>query len=107
MARLGIVRAKEACRTAGRLWMALLPYGHALRGGHDRVVRDIIEFDIGRVAVRVATCCAVLFGRARRRACGAEASREDSSLEIIVAPSVAREYVGSRHAPNSILYVAM
>lgn len=33
-ASLGIARAKEACRTAGTLWIAEDPNGHGLICGH-------------------------------------------------------------------------
>ena len=39
MANFGRERAKEAWRTAGRLWIAFEPKGHDFRGGHCKVAR--------------------------------------------------------------------
>lgn len=99
MASLGIARAKDAWRTAGRLWMALEPIGQARRCCHlgfdasRLLARDRAEYESVRrpatsaVGVRVATCCGC-GRRSAEGACLAElAKREDSCLNIIFLPS--------------------
>jgi hypothetical protein len=99
MANLGIALANDAWRTAGRLWMALEPMGHARRCCHRgfdarRVLaRDSAEYERVRrpatstVGVRPTTCCGC-WRRSAEGACLAElAKREDSCLNIIVLPS--------------------
>lgn len=93
MASLGITRAKEACRTAGRLWMAFVPSGH-LRCAHLALglnaFRDSAAEESDRRAATALLGCdmATFWGldlesaEADWRA--AEARREDSSLDIIV-----------------------
>ena len=83
MNSFGMTRAKEACRTAGRLEKVFAPAGHVFREVHLRNALgedDSAECVIDRVA---ATFC----GRrgvtaARMRA--VLGSREDSSLVVII-----------------------
>jgi hypothetical protein len=100
MASLGIARANDAWRTAGKLWMALEPMGHARRCCHRGfdarrlLARESAEYEIVRrpatstvVGVREATFCGC-WRRSAEGACLAElAKREDSCLNIIVLPS--------------------
>ena len=100
MASLGIARANDAWRTAGKLWMALEPMGHARRCCHRGfdarrlLARESAEYEIVRrpatstvVGVREATFCGC-WRRSAEGACLAElAKREDSCLDIIVLPS--------------------
>jgi protection-of-telomeres protein 1 len=100
MASLGMARANDAWRTAGRLWMALEPMGHARRCCHRGfdarrlLARDSAEYEIVRrpatstvVGARLATFCGC-WRRSAEGACLAElAKREDSCLNIIVLPS--------------------
>ena len=100
MANLGIARANDAWRTAGKLWMALEPMGHARRCCHRGfdarrlLARESAEYEMVRrpatstvVGVRAATLCGC-WRRSAEGACLAElAKREDSCLNIIVLPS--------------------
>ena len=105
MASLGIARANEAWRTAGKLWMALEPIGHARRCCHRGfdarrlLARDSAEYESVRrpatsaVGVRAATCCGC-WRRSAEGACLAELAKcEDSCLNIIVLPSASSEDV--------------
>ena len=104
MASLGMALAKDACRTAGRLWIALEPIGHALRCSHRGfsarrlLARESAAYESGLLAaiwargVVVATCCGCRRTSADG-ACLAElATREDSCLNIIVQPSASSRF---------------
>lgn len=99
MASLGMARANDAWRTAGRLWMALEPMGQArcrCHLGFDArrlLARERAEYESVRrpatsaAGLVVATCCGCR-RRSAEGACLAElAKREDSCLDIIVLPS--------------------
>jgi hypothetical protein len=100
MANLGIARANDAWRTAGKLWMALDPMGQARRCCHRGfdarrlLARESAEYEIVRrpatsavLVVRLATFCDC-WRRSAEGACLAElAKREDSCLNIIFLPS--------------------
>jgi hypothetical protein len=100
MASLGIARANDACRTAGRLWMALEPIGQARRCCHRGfdarrlLARESAEYESVRrpatstAGMSVATCCGCWRRSAEGACLAALAEREDSCLEIIVLPSV-------------------
>lgn len=95
MASLGRTRAKEACRTAGRLWIEFAPSGHLrcahLGAGRKAPDRSSTAEETDRRAaaaplgVDLATFCGFGLDSAVAVDRAEEARREDSSLDIIVA----------------------